>query len=86
MRASIPASFGWSALLGGGRLGGAALLLTGGAYGTYDLGYYEFVLTTSGSSASQGLSGALGLLKSLIMLPITLFINYKVRKIEPVEF
>ena len=66
--------------------GGAALLLTGGEYGTYDLGYYEYVLTTSGSSANQSLAGALGLMKSLIMLPVTLFINYKVKKIEPVEF
>ena len=66
--------------------GGAALLLTGGEYGTYDLGFYEYILTTSGSSANQGLAGALGLMKSLIMLPITLFINYRVKKIETVEF
>ena len=65
---------------------GAALLLTNGAYGTYDIGFYQYVLTTSGSMADQGLAAALGLLTSLIVLPLTLFVNHMVKKIEPVEF
>ncbi len=66
--------------------GGAALLLTGGAYGTYDLGYYEYLLTVSGTKNDQGIAGAIGLLKGLIILPLALLINHFITKIEPVEF
>ena len=66
--------------------GGAALLLTNGQYGTYDLNFYEYVLTISGSKASQGLSGAIGLLKGFLVLPVTLVVNHFVGKIEQVEF
>lgn len=65
---------------------GAALLLTGGAYGTYDLGYYEYLLTVSGTKNDQGIAGAVGLLKGVIVLPLALIINRLVNKIEPVEF
>ncbi len=66
--------------------GGPALLLTQGAYGTYDLSYYEYTLTVSGSLSSQGLAGAIGLLKGFCVLPFTLLINHLITKIEPVEF
>lgn len=70
--------------------GGATLLLTGGGYGTYDLPYYEYLLTTSGaglsSKMSQGVAGCLGLVKGLIILPIAIVINRLVNKIESVEF
>ena len=65
---------------------GAALLLTNGAYGTYDLGYYEYVLTVSGTKADQAISGCIGLIKGVIVLPFTLLINYFVGKIEAVKF
>lgn len=65
---------------------GPALLLTGGAYGTYDMGYYIYTLTVSGSRASQSLAGAIGLLTGLLTLPLALFIRKLVNKIEPVEF
>ena len=71
--------------------GGATLLLTGGGYGTYDLPYYEYLLTTSGAEGisermSQGLAGCLGLVKGLIVLPIAILINHFVNRIESVEF
>lgn len=65
---------------------GPALLLTGGAYGTYDLGYWQYVLTVSGGENTQGYSGAIALLIGVIVLPFTLVINHFVNKIEPVEF
>ena len=65
--------------------GGPALLLTGGAYGTYDLGYYEYTLTVSGTISDQGIAGAIGLVKGFLILPFTLFINHLVNKIETVE-
>lgn len=65
---------------------GAALLLTGGDYGTYDMGYYLYKYTISGGLNDQGLSGAVGLLKGLIILPFTLLINRFVNKIEAVEY
>ena len=65
---------------------GAALLLTGGSYGTYDLGYYEYVLTVSGTKSDQAISGVIGLLKGLVVLPFTLLINHFVSKIEPVRY
>ena len=65
--------------------GGAALLLTKGAYGTYDLGYYEYTLTISGSKQSQGIAGAIGLMKGVVTLPLALCMNRLVMKIEPVE-
>ena len=66
--------------------GGHALLLTGGSYGTYDLGYYEYVLTATMTKADQGIGGALGLLKGVIILPIALVIHKLINKIETVEF
>ena len=71
--------------------GGATLLLTGGGYGTYDLPYYEYLLTTSGAEGisermSQGLAGCLGLVKGVIVLPVAILINHFVNKIEAVEF
>lgn len=65
---------------------GAALLLTNGAYGTYDLGYYEYVLTVSGTKSDQAISGVIGLLKGIVVLPFTLLINHFVSKIEPVRY
>ncbi len=65
---------------------GATLLLTQGAYGTYDLGYFEYVLTVSGTKSDQALSGVIGLLKGVIVLPFTLLINHFVSKIEPVRY
>lgn len=65
--------------------GGPALLLTGGAYGTYDLGYYEYTLTVSGTISDQGIAGAIGLVKGFLILPFTLLINHLVNKIETVE-
>ena len=66
--------------------GGAALLLTGGAYGTYDIGFYLYKYTVSGTLNDQGISGAVGLLKGVIILPIALLINRVVNKIETVEY
>ena len=65
--------------------GGAALLLTGGAYGTYDLGYWEYVLTISGSKQSQAIAGAVGLFKGMVTLPLALIFHKIVSKIETVE-
>ena len=66
--------------------GGAALLLTGGAYGTYDVGFYLYKYTVSGSLNDQGLSGAVGLIKGALVLPIALIVNRFVNKIETVEY
>ena len=66
--------------------GGAALLLTGGAYGTYDIGFYLYKYTVSGTLNDQGISGAVGLIKGLLVLPIALGINRLVNKIETVEY
>ncbi len=66
--------------------GGPALLLTGGAYGTYDLPFYLYKYTVSGTLNDQGIAGAVGLLKGLIVLPIALIINKFVGKIESVEY
>ena len=65
---------------------GATLLLTQGAYGTYDLGYFEYVKTVSGTKSDQAISGVIGLLKGVIVLPFTLLINHFVNKIEPVRY
>lgn len=65
---------------------GYTLLLTGGSYGTYDLGFYEYILTVSGTKSDQAISGVIGLLKGLIVLPFTLLINFFVNKIEPVRY
>ena len=70
--------------------GSATLLLTGGAYQTYDLPYYLYEFTT-GKNASptlndQALAGAVGLLKGLLVLPIALIVNSFVNKIETVEY
>lgn len=70
--------------------GSATLLLTGGAYKTYDLPYYLYEFTT-GKNASptlndQALAGAVGLLKGLLVLPIALIVNSFVNKIETVEY
>lgn len=64
---------------------GAALLLTGGAYGTYDLGFYEYTLTVSGSKQSEGIAGAIGLMKGVVTLPLALGMNRIVMNIETVE-
>ena len=66
--------------------GGAALLLTGGAYGTYDIGFYLYKYTVSGTLNDQGISGAVGLIKGAIVLPLALIINRFVNKIETVEY
>lgn len=66
--------------------GGPALLLTGGAYGTYDLPFFLYKYTVSGALNDQGIAGAVGLLKGLIVLPIALIINKFVGKIESVEY
>ena len=66
--------------------GGPALLLTGGAYGTHDLPYYEYKFTVSGTLNDQGLAGAVGLMKGVLVLPIALTINKLVSKIETVEY
>lgn len=65
---------------------GAALLLTGGAYGTNDLAFYLYELTVPGEKNNPGLAGAVGLLKGLIVLPIALTVNKFVNKIETVEY
>ena len=66
--------------------GGPALLLTGGAYGTHDLPFYEYKYTVSGTLNDQGLAGAVGLMKGVLVLPIALTINKLVSKIETVEY
>ena len=66
--------------------GGAALLLTGGAYGTYDISFYLYKYTVSGTLNDQGISGAVGLIKGAIVLPIALIVNRLVNKVETVEY
>lgn len=66
--------------------GGPALLLTGGAYGTYDLGYYVYELTMTGSKSSQAVSGAIGLIQSCLTLPIALIVYRLTKLVEPIEF
>ena len=70
--------------------GGAALLLTGGDGGTYDIPYYLYRFTigqgSDGGKADQGMAGAVGLLKGAIILPIALVMNRLVSKIETVEY
>lgn len=66
--------------------GGATLLLTGGSYGTYDIPYYLYKFTTSGTLNDQGISGAVGLIKGTIVLPIALIVNRLVNGIETVEY
>lgn len=65
--------------------GGAALLLTNGNYGTYDLGFFEYTLTISGSKQSEAIAGAVGLLKGVVILPLALLINSLIKKIDVVE-
>ena len=65
---------------------GAALLLTGGAYGTYDIAFFEYTLTTSGAQQDQGIAGAVGLIKMLLTVPLALVINYFTQRTEAVEF
>ena len=65
--------------------GGAALLLTDGNYGTYDLGFFEYKMTISGSKQSEAIAGAVGLLKGVIILPFALGINSLIKKIDVVE-
>ena len=66
--------------------GGAALLLTGGAYGTYDISFYLYKYTVSGTLNDQGIAGAVGLIKGAIVLPVALIINRLVNKVETVEY
>ena len=66
--------------------GGAALLLTGGAYGTYDISFYLYKYTVSGTLNDQGISGAVGLIKGAMVLPIALIVNRLVNKVETVEY
>lgn len=70
--------------------GGPALLLTGGAYGTYDLNFYLYKFTIGEGSergvADQGIAGAVGLIKGAIVLPVALVINRLINKIETVEY
>ena len=65
---------------------GAALLLTGGSYGTYDIGFYLYKYTVSGTLNDQGISGAVGLIKGALVLPIALLVNRLVNKVETVEY
>lgn len=65
--------------------GGAALLLTDGNYGTYDLGFFEYKMTISGSQQSQAIAGAVGLVKGIVVLPLALVVNHFIKKIETVE-
>lgn len=65
--------------------GGAALLLTDGNYGTYDLGFFEYKMTVSGSKQSEAIAGAVGLLKGVVILPLALLINSLIKKIDVVE-
>ena len=79
------ATFMMLALTGILTAGGPALLLTDGNYGTYDLGFFEYKMTISGTPQSQAIGGAVGLLKGVIMLPIALIVNRLVMKIDTVE-
>lgn len=79
------ATFMMLALTGILTSGGPALLYTDGNYGTYDLGFFEYKMTVSGSLQSQAIGGAVGLLKGVITLPIALVVNRLVGKIETVE-
>lgn len=65
---------------------GATLLLTQGEYKTIDLGYFEYEYTTTGTPSDQAIAGVVGLLKGLVVLPLTLTINHFVKKIEPVRY
>ena len=65
---------------------GPALLLTGGGYGTYDIGFYVYELTVSGSKTSESIGGAISLLQGALTLPIALIVRHFVNRIEPVEF
>ena len=73
-------------VLGIFNAGGQALLLTGGAYGTFDLPYYEYTLTVGGTSQDQAIGGAMGLIKSIAVFPLAIIMNRIVDKIEAVEF
>ena len=66
--------------------GSATLLLTGGAYGTHDIPYYLYKYTVSGTLNDQGMAGAVGLIKGVLVLPIALGVNKLVDKIETVEY
>ena len=79
------ATFMMLALTGILTAGGPALLLTDGNYGTYDLGFFEYKMTVSGTPQSQAIGGAVGLLKGIIILPIALIVNRLVMKIDTVE-
>ncbi len=66
--------------------GGAALLLTQGAYGTYDFPYWQYVKVTDGESGSTYICAALGWLITLIAMPISLLFKHLADKVEAVEF
>jgi ABC-type sugar transport system permease subunit len=66
--------------------GGAALLLTGGAYGTYDFGYWQYTRVTGGGENAFNTSAALGWMITAISLPISLFFKRLADRVEPAEF
>ena len=66
--------------------GGPALLMTGGGYGTYDLGFWTYVQIASGSAQQLSFASALGILQTIVALPLSLFSRWLSNKVEQVEF
>ena len=66
--------------------GGAALLLTGGAYGTYDFPFWQYMQITKGGENAQYVMSALGWMITAISIPISLTFKKLADKVEPVEY
>lgn len=63
--------------------GGATLFLTNGNYGTSTLTFWIFWGIYTGGTTNAGPSCALGILMTLITLPLTLFVRWLAGKISP---
>ena len=66
--------------------GGPALLMTGGGYGTYDLGFWTYIKISSNQPQDLAFASALGILQTLVALPLSLFARWLSNKVEQVEF
>lgn len=63
---------------------GPVLLFTGGKFGTYTLSYWIFEQTQGGAGLTKG--AALGLVMSLISLPVVLIFKKLADGVEPIEY
>jgi ABC-type sugar transport system permease subunit len=63
---------------------GPILLFTKGKFGTYTLSYWIFEQTQGGIGLTKG--AALGLVMTLVSLPVVLIFKSLAEKVEPIEY